>query len=122
MAGDIIEHTISLRIPDSLWPDAKKAFRALRQLHQEAGGTSRLVKNGETLTFSAKGPSVSVLDAIKNAKRIQAKVDETRESTVDYLRDVLRGAESRREQRKEEFLGMVADEMLRQRKDKQRKP
>ena len=122
MAGDIIEHTISLRIPDSLWPQAKEAFRALRELHRDAGGTSRLVKDGDTLTFTAKGPSVSVLDAIENAKRIQAKVDDTRESTVDYLRDALRGAERRREERKEEILGMVADEMLRQRKDKRRKP
>jgi|GEM_PF-4981089 len=118
MVGDPIEHTVTLRVPSSMWPKAREAFRALRELHRDAGGTSRLVKNGETLTFTAKGPSTSVLDAIENAKRIQSKVDEKRESTVDHLREVLRNAEANRERRKEEFLGMVADELLRRGKPK----
>jgi hypothetical protein len=116
MSNDIIEHTVTLQIPESMWSKTMEGFRALRKLHQSAGGSSRLVKDGDKFTFTAKGPSTSVLDAIKNTDRLQQAVSQARESTVDFLRETLRRGEVRREQRKDEFLGMVADEILKQKK------
>lgn len=116
MSSDVIEHTVSFQIPEAMWSKTVEGFRALRKLHQDAGGSSRLVKDGTKFTFTAKGPSTSVLDAIKNAERLQKAVNEARESTVDLLRDVLRRGEANQERRKEEFLGMVADELMKKKK------
>jgi hypothetical protein len=111
-----IENTISFKVPDTMWPPALEAFRALRKMHQATGGTSRLTKNKDIVTLTVKGDANAVLDAMSRAKAIESKVSQKKEDIMDMLRDSLRRGEARKEQRKEEFLGMVAEELMKKRK------
>ena len=75
-----IEHTITVTVRKSLWPKAMEGFRFLRKQHQAAGGTSRLVKDDDVFTFTAKGPDIAGLDEKKDSKEGETNVGESDEA------------------------------------------
>lgn len=71
-------------ISDTLWSGVAAAVRAERVKHQQAGGTSKLTKNGTTYTIVAEGLTAEVfIEAIK--KVVQPAVDRQAFMTADGL-------------------------------------
>jgi hypothetical protein len=108
---DNMTETLSFEVPDAVWEPTSRALRRLRELHRDAGGTSRMTKEGRVVTLSVSGDHAAVLDAVENGKRIAAKLQEHEarsRTTSDDLYDML---EQDRRRRFHEFRGMVDDLM-----------
>jgi hypothetical protein len=112
-----IERTVTLTIPDSTWEIASLALREIRKIHQDAGGHSKLRKDGETITFTAAGSTPSVLqtmDAVRRIGEMCKKSQDTRkQKIVDGLKDAIKRGKQNRE---DSFLGALADELLKRKK------
>lgn len=57
-----IDHTMTLVVPEWAMGPVLEAIRELRAIHQSAGGTSKLHRDGDVLTFSFAGSVDLVLD------------------------------------------------------------
>ena len=115
-----IERTTALSVPDSTWEIASPAIRELRKILQSAGGHSKLLKDGETITFTAKGPTPSVLQTMDAVQRIgemcRKSQSDRKQKIVDGLKATIKLGREKRETRESDFLSMVADEMLKREK------
>ncbi len=109
-----IERTATITVPDDYWKLASPAIRELRKILQAAGGHSKLVKSDETITFSAKGPTPSVLQTMDAVQRIGEMCQKSRSTRKQKIVDGLKASIERAKQSREDsFLGALADELLR---------
>lgn len=78
-------HTVTIRVPAWAWDAAAKGLRALRENHRSMGGTSRMVRNGEAVTFTASGPAAAVLAVTESVTRVERVVADQREKARERL-------------------------------------
>jgi hypothetical protein len=104
MTGEVSQVCV-MTIPVEFWPNARKALRMLRELHRDAGGTSRLVRQGERTTLTAAGPAPAVLEAVANAQKIQTMINQSHSQKVADILDGL--VRRRRAQRRVTFAQLL---------------
>lgn len=114
MSYQKLEHTITLTVPTSLWPLASEGIRGMRQILKDAGGTSRLTRKGDTLTYTARGPVASVLNSIDGVRKVGEMVRAEKAKVVDGLMSKMgpEGQKYRGNARVESVLNMAADILL----------
>jgi hypothetical protein len=102
---DTIDHEVTITVQAWAWPIVSKAIRAIREAHRDLGGTSSLRRNGETVTFGAKGSADAVLTACAAVVKIAAGARDARAKMRERLGATLAGAQERRhEQAKDAML------------------
>jgi hypothetical protein len=100
-----ITHTVEIKVPAWAWEVAAKGLRGLRQLHRAQGGTSRMVRAGDVVTFTATGPADAVLGVTTSVLNIGKAIAEKRE---EARRRLHKGAE----QEQREFMDRLMDGLI----------
>jgi DUF917 family protein len=100
-----ITHTVEIKVPAWAWDVASKGLRGLRQLHRAMGGTSRMVKAGDVVTFTAAGPADAVLGTTTSVLNIGKAIAEKRQEARERL---YKGAE----QERSDFMDRLMDGLI----------
>lgn len=102
---------ITLEIRDDEWGKASKAIRWLRESHRDAGGTSKLRKNGTSVYFSFEGSVQSVLDLSDGMKELKKALDDYRVIKKQKMYDLVDRLESHERDRKAYLMELLVDEL-----------
>jgi hypothetical protein len=100
-----ITHTVEINVPDWAWDKVRPGLRELRVLHRELGGTSRLVRNGDTVTFTATGEVRAVLHVCDCVVKVGKAIAEKREQARQRL---YKGAE----EEQQAFMDRLMDRLI----------
>lgn len=83
--NDTITHDIEIIVPDWAWESIAPAIRMLREMIRKAGGTTRVRKLGERVSFSATGPAPHVLAACDAVRKLERHVNDAREELRGFM-------------------------------------
>jgi hypothetical protein len=79
MSNDAITHEVTITVPEWAWDSIATGIRKLRELLRGRGGTSRVVRHGNRVSFSATGPAVYVLSSCDAFLKFEGHVNDARE-------------------------------------------
>ncbi len=111
--SDDFEHTLTIPCPTWASDEMMVALRGVRQILRDAGCTSRLVRDGDRLRFSARGSVDSVLNATDTVRKIGdmiASTDRDRKEVFKKAYDHITSPERERETGAE-FLEQIMEKM-----------
>jgi hypothetical protein len=100
-----ITHTVEIKVPAWAWDVTSSGIREMRHLHRAMGGTSRMVKVGDVVSFTATGPADAVLSVTAGVLRIGKAIEQRREES---RRRLYKGAEDERR----EFMDRLMDGLI----------
>lgn len=72
-----VTRTAEMMVPDWAWGTMSSGLRKLRSLHREAGGTSRMVRTGSTVTLTVTGSPKSVAVTMEFIEQARAALTAT---------------------------------------------
>ena len=106
-----ISRTAVIQVPDYMWDKVNTAIRALRELHRDAGGTSKVRKKGMRVTVTFTGTPGAVQFGMQNLAKVKQAVENTRSQIHQNLFAKMRRSE---EERRAEVLDMILSELTKQ--------
>jgi len=98
-------------VPEYLWDKVNTAIRALREIHRDAGGTSKVRKKGTRVTVTFTGSPGSVQFGMQSLAKVKQAVENTRAQIHQNLFAKMRRSE---EERRAEYLDMILSELAKQ--------